>query len=152
MGGECCLKGFEYLYGGGGVGEAFLLRMEKSRGASSNDVLGRVLYILGGDTGGLVWELLNELCLCSFWVLTLSACVKYSGVECFLNLGWTSLKELLRTAKPVGGEVCILGDTSLSDEEEWPLSTMVAARERTSSGDSGITSELAISITRGGNL
>jgi len=49
-----------------------------------------------------------------------------------------------------------LGETSLSEEEEeeeeWPLSTMVAARDRTSRGDSGITSELAMSITRGGNL
>ena len=35
--------------------------MEKSRGASSNDVLGRVSYILGGDTGGLVWELLLKI-------------------------------------------------------------------------------------------
>ena len=36
--------------------------MEKSRGASSNDVLGRALYIIvGGDTGGLVWELLLEI-------------------------------------------------------------------------------------------
>lgn len=130
------------------------MRIEKSSGASSSDVLGRGLYILGGDTGGLVCELLNELCLCSFWVLTVSACVRYSGVECFLNLGWTSLKELLRTTNPVGGEVWTLGETSLSDdeEEEWPLSTMVAARDRTSRGDSGITSELAISITRGGNL
>ena len=57
------------------------------------------------------------------------------------------MKELLRTTNPVGGEVCIFGETSLSEDEECPLSTMVAARERTSSGDSGITSELAISIT-----
>jgi len=54
IGGECCLNGFEYLYGGGGVGDEFLFRIEKSSGASSGDELGRALYILGGETGGLV--------------------------------------------------------------------------------------------------
>lgn len=38
----------------------------------------------------------KELCRCSLCILTVSAWARYwAGVECFLNLGWTSLKELL---------------------------------------------------------
>ena len=80
-----------------------------------------------------------------------SARLRYSVAPlCRRNLGWRSLNELLRlTSSGLVADV-EFGDVE-SDSASLPLalSTMLAARERTSRGDSGKTGDrgLDISIT-----
>ena len=82
-----------------------------------------------------------------------SARLRYSVAPLWRrNLGWRSLNELLRLTSSgfLLADVELLGDVE-SDSASLPLalSTMLAARERTSRGDSGKTGDrgLDISIT-----
>ena len=68
---------------------------------------------------------------------------------CRRNLGWRSLNELLRlTSSGLVADVEFVGDVE-SDSASLPLalSTMLAARERTSRGDSGKTGDLGLDIS-----
>ena len=90
----------------------------------------------------------SDICLPSFCARIVSARLRYSVVApCRRNFGWRSLNELVlptRLAEWVPG-----GDGFVSDSSLLPLSTMLAALDRTSRGDSGKTGDrgLDISIT-----
>ena len=90
----------------------------------------------------------NDICLPSFCARIVSARLRYSVVApCRRNFGWRSLNELVL---PTRLEEWLLGgDAFVSDSSLLPLSTMLAALESTSRGDSGRTGDrgLDISIT-----
>lgn len=83
----------------------------------------------------------SEVCLPNFWVITVSARLRYSVAPCRRNFGWRSLNEFVRPTFAVGGEVFV------SDSSELALSTMLAARESTSKGDSGSAGECGLDIS-----
>ena len=92
----------------------------------------------------------SDICLPSFCARMESARLRYSVAPlCRRNLGWRSLNELLRlTSSGLVADVEFVGDVE-SDSASLPLalSTMLAARERTSRGDSGKTGDLGLDIS-----
>ena len=88
----------------------------------------------------------SDICLPSFCARIVSARLRYSDVApCLRNFGCKSLNELLLPTT----EWLLGGDALVSDSSLLPLSTMLAALDSTSRGDSGRTGErgLDISIT-----